>query len=76
MARWSDGVVPDGMSRMTNARTREPPDREPTPPEGEPARPGPAARIVSPSLTDEDPDVGLSQKGLDEDAVIRRETDI
>ena len=32
--------------------------------------------VRPPAITDEDPDVGLSQKGVDQDAVVRRETDI
>jgi hypothetical protein len=46
--------------------------------------PGPNEPGVSPPdaehkpvpITDEDPDVGLSQKGSGEDAVVRRETEI
>ncbi|MBE7199256.1 MAG: hypothetical protein INR70_15850 [Parafilimonas terrae] len=61
---------------MSNARATEPSDRETAAVEPGPGshRPPPAVRPTA--ITDEDPDVGLSQKGLDEDAVIRRETDI
>lgn len=45
----------------------------------DPAEPGasaPDAEDEPASITDEDPDVGLSQKGSGEDAVIRRETEV
>lgn len=61
---------------MTNARATEPKDRGTVPPDRQTEEPEPGAAIRTPSLTDEDPDVGLSQKGLGEDAVIRRETEI
>ena len=59
---------------MTNAH--EPLDRDDAGPEPGSEKPDRAAAITPPSLTSEEPDVGLSQKGLGEDAVIRRETEI
>lgn len=61
---------------MTNAHAAEPLDRDTAIPEPGSDKPDPEAAIKPPSLTSEEPDVGLSQKGLGEDAVIRRETEI
>ena len=61
---------------MVNAHATEPLDRGTIGPDRAPETPEPATAIKTPSLTDADPDVGLSQKGLGEDAVIRRETEV
>jgi hypothetical protein len=42
----------------------------------EPGASAPDAENKPVPITDEDPDVGLSQKGSGEDAVVRRETEI
>lgn len=42
----------------------------------EPGAAAPDAEDEPASITDEDPDVGLSQKGSGEDAVVRRETEV
>lgn len=61
---------------MMNAPDNLPPDRNFA---QEPDRPVDGERETSNRplpLTDDDPDVGLSQKGTGEDAVVRRETEI
>ncbi|MGH1573059.1 hypothetical protein ACRAWG_23280 [Methylobacterium sp. P31] len=63
-----------------NAReTATPPDRDPVPLDsgsGGPAETAPGVPNEPLSITAEDPDVGLSQKGSGEDAIVRRETEI
>lgn len=64
---------------MTNARETPPPERDPDPIGSDSNGSSDLERDVSSKplpMTDTDPDVGLSQKGTDEDAVIRRETEI
>ncbi|MGU3667820.1 hypothetical protein ACLBX9_26845 [Methylobacterium sp. A49B] len=61
---------------MSNARATELSDQDSAAVEPEPGSRRSPPAVRPPAITDEDPDVGLSQKGLDEDAVIRRETDI
>jgi|GEM_PF-2941291 len=63
---------------MTNAREPLPSGRsEPAAPEaeGDIDRENETSNQPLP-MSDEDPDVGLSQKGIGEDAVVRRETEI
>ncbi|MCJ2084396.1 hypothetical protein MKK88_00085 [Methylobacterium sp. E-005] len=64
---------------MTNARAIPLPKREPD--SVDPAQDGNPDLARDPSneplpVPDADPDVGLSQKGTDEDAVLRREIEI
>ncbi|WP_342109849.1 hypothetical protein [Methylobacterium sp. SI9] len=64
---------------MTNARATPPPKRD-----ADSVDPGPDGSLDLERATsnrplpatETDPDVGLSQKGTDEDAVLRRETEI
>jgi hypothetical protein len=61
--------------RMTKGRASEEPDRGLAPPG--PSREAEAEAAIRPSRdADGEPDVGLAQKGLGEDAVVRRETEI
>ena len=56
------------------------PRPEPFPPEsdpaGEPAEAEPTTSNRPLPITPDDPEVGLSQKGSGEDAIVRRETEI
>ncbi|MGT2480069.1 hypothetical protein ACU4GR_17190 [Methylobacterium oryzae CBMB20] len=64
---------------MMNGHEPVPPkpgSRPPDPGPGEPGRSGSDGPEPSLPLTDVDPDVGLSQKGSGEDAILRRETEI
>jgi hypothetical protein len=61
---------------MKNARATEPPDHDTAAVEPEPGAREPVQPVKPSTISGEDPDVGLSQKGLGEDAVIRRETEI
>jgi hypothetical protein len=60
---------------MTKGHASEEPDHG-TPPPGPSGETEPEAVVTPPTDAGEDPDVGLAQKGLGEDAVIRRETEI
>ncbi|MCJ2069926.1 hypothetical protein MKK75_14170 [Methylobacterium sp. J-030] len=64
---------------MTNTRAIQPPKHDPD--SVAPGPDGPRDRDRDGSneplpVSDADPDVGLSQKGTDADAVLRRETEI
>ncbi|MCJ2136098.1 hypothetical protein MKK69_18935 [Methylobacterium sp. J-026] len=64
---------------MTDAHEIMPRESGPGSPDPAPADPEERERETSNRplpMTDEDPDVGLSQKGTGEEAVIRRETAI
>ncbi len=64
---------------MTDAHTIMPPESAPGSPDLAPVEIEERARQPSNKplpMTDDDPEVGLSQKGTGEDAVIRRETEI
>ena len=61
---------------MTNPRATEPQEHVSPPLEPEPGEPEPAGVTGSPSIPEEGPEVGLSQKGSGEKAVVRRETEI
>lgn len=64
---------------MTNARETLPPERRSG---SDDLNSGERVGIARDSsnqpvpMRDDDPDVGLSQKGTDEDAIVRRETEI
>lgn len=64
---------------MTNDRETLPPERRPGSGDLYPGERFGIARDSSNQpvpMRDDDPDVGLSQKGADEDAIVRRETEI